>query len=157
MNESKTTRTVTYRKPDGSYATCPVSKIPFNPIVQASLDTNLLPRIKKVYEMIKDVLIETADIRTLEQFEISFMRAFDPEEALEIQEIVVMAYRNCIAIFKTDGPKDFVKIYRDIMRHVVNWYTEKEKEMPYVKRIINTYEDCKKIYYKDKDKKKKLN
>ena len=144
----KPIRTIRFRAADGKYVTCPVDKLPTNPILHQVLDNELLPRMKKIYDIIKDVLIEISQIKTLEQFEVSFMRDYDPEEALKNLEIIVESYQYASSCFKNGTIEDRSNIYIAIMRYAMEWFNEEEKERKDIKKIIEIYEKVKANYKK---------
>jgi len=137
-----------FRDDDGKMKYLDKNNIAISPIKNAILNDNILRRIKAVYDDIRDVIIhEVKDINCLEQFEIQFMRTEDLEQNISVYENIAKTYK----IAQKSMGNDFetrCTIFRIIMFHVLDAFTEEEKEREDIQFIRKL---CKRIMDKKKN------
>ena len=101
-----------------------------------SLDDDIIDRIKKIYDYLRDAL----DMVPLEQFEIDFMRDHNPEKEVECWEKIIKA---CDIALERCGEEDNIKLkgeFLDILLLMsVNTLTDEEEDYEVVKELREIY------------------
>ena len=77
------------------------------PLIHEELPADVIDRIKQVYSVIKDVMVQDGNKIILEQFEIMFMREKEPLEHVKYFEKIIRAYE--LAKKNMVGNKDYTK------------------------------------------------
>lgn len=101
------------------------------PIIHESLSDELLIDIRRVFDMLREVVMYRSERMTLEQFEIQFMRSQDPVKELQVFEAIALAYRKACGCFP-DNLSTKQTIYHWLILLVMGAVTEEEKEKPEV-------------------------
>ena len=109
-------------------------------LLHHSLSDELLDDISKIYDEIWEVLphCTIAKISTLEQFELFFMREFDPQNTVKIFEKIVKTYKRAVLKYGS-MLKTRIKIMTIILFIIYDALSEEEMQDSQVKYILNLY------------------
>jgi hypothetical protein len=137
----KKNKEIKIRNKNGDIVEIKSSKLKHQPIIHSVLGNELLERIKKIHNILKDVIGTLYDSQSiLEQFEILFMRDVDPEKDVEIWENIVKTYGEAQKYF---GNTLEVRknIFRIIMFHVIGILKPEDKKRDDIQLICKIFND----------------
>lgn len=125
----------------GAYS-FPLNNLPIFPI-QNVLSELQIARIGEIYAAIKYVptSIPIYDIRTLEHFELDFMRMANVEEEIAKMENVVEAFKKAMGKIEKDNEID---MFFMLLLNAYDGLTKEEKEKENIRQLVNIYEEVRK-------------
>ena len=103
------------------------------PIVNDTLSNEIINRIKLVYDELKDYLKD----KSLEQFEISFMRDENPLLMVAMWERIVVAFGICKPLFQHNS---LPYVFQTLILKTLNALTEEELENPNIQIVTKIYD-----------------
>ena len=135
---------LTVRVADGKIEEKELEDIKPAPIVSTTLSEELLQRIKAIYEGLHDVIFEcSSGIKTLESFEIIFMRDDFPEISVGSWERILFTYQEGLKMFGTEMEAK-IRVYNTIMFYAFNILSEEDQQNENIKKLIDIFNSYRK-------------